>query len=133
MDGGKIKNLINSGNFETRCYCAALQFNKGPLWPIEIWNNFFKSTNPYLEEYLKQKNEISIKAKSNKTCEYYIQTRIYKKYFKNELSNDIAYGENPIDPMDLEKPNLLAQATKFLKRIILTECEMQQLSQNTIN
>jgi hypothetical protein len=34
MDGGKIKNLIQSGNFESRSVGAGLRWNYGKEWPM---------------------------------------------------------------------------------------------------
>jgi len=71
MDGGKIKNLIQRGNFELRSKCAVLCFNQRPTWHYKIIKEENKELGFYTSKAIEQIENKHKRDRSRKSTNNY--------------------------------------------------------------
>ena len=135
MQQGKIKNLIQRGTFEYRCYAACLLFNNGPSWSYHLAMKHFNWSGIYFDRQIHVKNLKHLADKKRKLSQDYINKRKMTK-FKNQFSkqNISAYGLHNIDSIINVENNteILDSCMKFFKtKVTVTLADIVRIENNT--
>ena len=98
MQHGKVKNLIQRGTFEYRCYAASLLFNNGQNWAFDLASELFNSDGLYFRRQHCAKFMKYTSDRKRKSCTEYKRKRKITKFKKNISSeNCTAYGVDNAD------------------------------------
>ena len=122
FDHGKIKNLIQRGNYELRSFCAALCFNEGPQWNYEIIKNTIKIDSQILRNFFLNKEKKYTSNRKRKLSLEYKESRIRTKYKRAEENTQNDYGPNANvehDPVDIWE-----NCKKYYNENIVTDNDM---------
>jgi hypothetical protein len=135
MDGGKIKNLIQRGNFQFRCFAAALRYNEGVIWLNEVLLRL-GIANTILENYVKKETKRICYDINRKKKPEYIEQRTQKKYHRDTYEENDDYGELALDYtlIELKKSQILPMCKDFiinLKNGSDISCSTVTINQNS--
>ena len=75
MQHGKVKNLIQRGTFEYRCYAASLLFNNGQTWAFDLASELFNSDGLYFRRQQHAKLMKYTADRKRKNCTEYKRKR----------------------------------------------------------
>ena len=137
MQQGKIKNLIQRGTFEYRCYAACLLFNNGPSWSFDLAVKHFNWTGIYFDRQKHEKNLKHIADKKRKLSPDYINKRMTSK-FKNQFGqqNVTAYGPYNSDSILNVDDNteILDSCIKFFEnKVMVSLTDIELIQTNTLD
>ena len=135
LQHGKVKNLIQRGIFEHRCYASCLNFNEGPSWAFSIALNQFSGGGLYFCKRMQEKLMVkNINAKRKSGVQYKTK-RILGKLKKKQNLLCPAYGSNNIDSLGVEDNNIdsiFEQCVEFYNQNVKVSIhEIQAIEEKT--
>lgn len=135
MQHGKIKNFIQRGAFQNRCYAACLLFNNGPCWAYELASKFFQCDGFYFKTQRRLKSAKYVCDKIRKQSNKYKVARQKRKLGARLVrEKTTAYGMHNTDAISeiCNADDILQRCIDYYKQnIILNNNDILSLEQST--